>query len=105
MGGNITSTFSDHFAQFCILDCFEPQNSKTEPKFKRSFKNFSNDEFRNKLNSLNWGEKFGNTTGSECLSILYNNVHNLLDEMAPVKKLTKKRGQLGKVSLDYQWAP
>ena len=53
VGGNITTTLSDHFAQFCILDCYDSKCNKPKPTYKRSYRDFSSNEFRNELNATN----------------------------------------------------
>ena len=96
VGGNITTTFSDHFVQFCILDCYDSKCDKPNPIFKRSYRNFCNNEFGNELRSTNWNLNFENKTGSECTTVLLGKVNQLLDEMAPVRRLTKKEVGLEK---------
>ena len=96
IGGNITTTLSDHFVQFCILDCYNSKHNKPTPIYKRSYKNFSDDEFRNELNYIRWNDIFQNKNGAECTTALVNKVDELMDQMAPIRKLTKKEASLEK---------
>ena len=46
-GGNITTSISDHFPQFCILDIFDQEKKTKQKQYGRSFKIFNDDEFQN----------------------------------------------------------
>ena len=48
-GGNITSSISDHFSQFCFMDIFNKPKQRKVPRYGRSYKNFNEDEFNNEL--------------------------------------------------------
>ena len=90
-GGNIITSISDHFSQFCNLDIFH-NFVKTQPiKFSRDWKNFNRQRFAYELSKLSWDDvtcEHLNTNTS--IKNFYNNVTELLDEMAPIKRLTKK---------------
>ena len=60
------------------------------PKFGRSYKNFNDDEFGNELKVINWDRLFEERNIDEQVSIFLGKINGLLDEMAPVRRLTKK---------------
>ena len=93
-GGNITTSISDHFPQFCFMDIFDKPKQREAPRYGRSYKNFNDDEFNNELKKINWNELFRNQSSETCTSLFYNTVERLLDEMAPVKRLTRKEANL-----------
>ena len=91
MGGNITTSISDHYPQFCIVDIFDKsKTNKREVKFGRSFENFNPNEFSNELKLINWNQILHGKSSPEALKIFYGVIEKLLDEMAPRKRLTKK---------------
>ena len=92
IGGNITTSISDHFPQFCIIsDFLHAERSSTNfPQFGRSFKNFNNDEFEKELNNVNWASEFREKNADQCTTLLINTVEHLLDELAPIKRLSKR---------------
>ena len=67
-GGNITSSISDHFAQFCALDIYHKNNNHNLNKKGRSYKNFNSDEFKNELLKINWIDIFKNKSCDEQIS-------------------------------------
>ena len=54
VGGNITTSLSDHFPQFSILDILEGKHKIKEKRYGRSYKNYNNDEFKGELQQINW---------------------------------------------------
>ena len=91
-GGNITTSISDHFPQFCIISDFldAARSSKNSPRFGRSFKHFNKDEFEKELNNVDWVSIFQRKNADDCTSFLVNQVEHLLDELAPMKRLTNR---------------
>ena len=89
-GGNITSTISDHFTQFCALNMENKKENPSRHKIGRSYKNFNHDEFKNELRNIRWPDLFYEKSCEEQISIFLAQTNRLLDEMAPVRKLTKK---------------
>ena len=89
-GGNITTSLSDHFPQFCQLDIFYKTDKSKEVKYGRSYKNFNQNEFENELKLINWTELFIGKTSEDCYNIFFNSIEKLLDEMAPIRRLSKK---------------
>ena len=53
-GGNITSSISDHFSQFCEIDIFKKSKKAKSVKYGRSYKNFVQDEFDKEVKSIQW---------------------------------------------------
>ena len=93
-GGNITSSISDHFSQFCFMDIFNKPKQRKVPRYGRNYRNFNDDEFKNELRKINWNELFRSQSSEKCTSLFYNTIERLLDEMAPVKRLTRKETNL-----------
>ena len=92
-GGNITSSISDHFPQFTSFD-FSNNSELKANRFGRTFKNINWDEFEKDLQNVDWANSFQNKNSDESTKFFYNTLCKLLDEMAPVKKLTKKEMNL-----------
>jgi hypothetical protein len=90
VGGNITTSISDHFPQFCNFDVKAKKQLNKGPKFGRSYKHFNDDEFGNQLKVINWDPLFEGKNINEQVSIILGKTNGLLDEMAPVRRLTKK---------------
>ena len=91
-GGNITTSISDHFPQFCSISGFYTPSLtlKNSLRYGRSFKNFNNDEFKNELIKLDWENNFRHKNTDGCMGFFLNNFERLLDEMAPMKRLSNK---------------
>ena len=90
-GGNITCSISDHFRQFCQIDLFEKQQPDKKINYSRDWRNFNQERFSYELSNLNWD----NVTSTDhqtdsSVANFYNKITDLLDEMAPVKRLTHK---------------
>ena len=81
---------ADHFPQFCLLDIFENSTKSKEVKYGRSYKYFNQNEFENELKAIDWNLLFYNRGSEEALEIFFLKIEKLLDDMAPVRRLTKK---------------
>jgi len=91
-GVNIVTSISDHFMQFCKLDSYDIQYDKfKDRKSVRNWRIFNKQEFFEELSKIDWDHYLppGMNT-EESIYKFYNTLTNLLDEMAPMKKLTKK---------------
>jgi len=92
--------------QFAIIDIFDNQvsNHKNE-KLVRSWANFNKREFQEELEKINWNALMpSNKNVNTCTNIFYEKITKLLDEMAPLKKPTKKKLDLDKAPgllMDY----
>ena len=89
-GGNLTTSISDHFPQFVMIDNIHEQNYKRKRIYQRSFKNFNNDEFENELRQIDWNTLLTHKTSEEAISFFFNKINVLLDEMAPYKHLNPR---------------
>ena len=89
-GGNIVTSISDHFPQFCSLNILKKQQNTKRTKTARCYRNFNHDEFRNELININWDQLFANKSSEESFNIFFQKIEKLLDEMAPIKKLSRK---------------
>ena len=93
-GGNIVTSISDHFPQFSFLDILKKHKEKPKLVKARSYKNFNDNEFRNELSNMNWNQLFENKSSEDSFTIFIQKIDKLLDEMAPVKVLSKKEVKL-----------
>ena len=97
-GGNITSSISDHFLQFSQMDIFQNSiNIKKSDKYARNWSLFNKREFEDEISQFNWMDVTSPNRGtSSSFATFYDKLLKLLDEMAPVRKLTKKEQGLKK---------
>ena len=97
LGGNITSSISDHFFQFCQTDIFGSSKHTERVKYARDFRNFNKRKFNEELICIDWSDIVSETAGTE---ISYQRFHNKLEEilnyMAPYRKMTQKEIRLEK---------
>jgi len=95
--GNLLIEISDHLIQFLILEGFVKERSLPKTNlFKRDLSNFNEREFSEALNDMNWDLICNiemNDPNLAC-SNFYNSVTYLLDEFAPLKKVTKNEFKL-----------
>ena len=90
-GGNLTTSISDHFGQFAQIDIFQSAQREQKCKFGRNWRIFNKNEFKEELEKSSWDNvtsPYVDTNTS--VSNFYLKIEKLLDEMAPVKRLTKK---------------
>ena len=88
----MTSSISDHFFQFSQIDILRKSGNKTEVKYARDFRNFNKREFGEELSNLDWSDTMDERNGNEiCYQSFYLKIEKLLDEMAPYRKMTKKK--------------
>ena len=93
-GGNLTASISDHFPQFSSFDIFSQKNDKDRPKFGRSYKNFHDEEFQEELRRIEWNSSFKNNNVNDKVKILLHKINDILNIMAPIRKLTKRENKL-----------
>ena len=61
------------------------------PKYARNWRIFNKNEFESELKNINWNNVTNQDIGTDqSFDNFYFKIEKLLDEMAPVKKLTKK---------------
>jgi hypothetical protein len=94
IGGNITTSITDHFPQFTFLNIFDKIKPRKRAQYGRSYKNFDQTTFDKRLRSLNWQDMFEGRDTDYCTSSLIDSVNKILDDLAPIKKLTKKEQNL-----------
>ena len=94
LGGNLTISISDHFAQFSAIDIFKKSKQPRIPVKRRCFKNFSPAEFDAELKNIDWAATLANKNCEDAFSEFYKSIDSLLDEMAPFRTLTKKEQHL-----------
>ena len=90
-----TSSISDHFLQFCVTDLFQTPKAKKRSKFARDFRNLNKREFGEELANINWSDIIEEIPDVDlCYSNFYKKIENILDFMAPYRKMTKKEVKL-----------
>ena len=97
LGGNITATISDHFPQFSQLNIFDKHNKIKSVKYGRSYKHFNQNEFETELQNINWINILQGNSTEQCFNKFFLIIEHLLNEMAPLRKLTKKEIELQKL--------
>ncbi len=63
-------------------------------KYGRSYRNFNQNEFETELKNIDWNTLFIAKNCDESYTIFYEKIERLLDEMAPVRRLTRKEVNL-----------
>ena len=100
-GGNLTSSISDHFFQFCHTAISQTTSNRKRSKFARDFRTFNKCEFGDELSKTNSTEIIDTTVGTD---LTYNNfyrkIENILDYMAPIDTT---RTQTRTNALDNPW--
>ena len=90
-GGNLTTSISDHFSQFAQLDIFDKVHDTKKVKFGRNWRLFNHNEFKEELRNCTWNDVSSPLIDTNTsVSTFYYKIEKLLDEMAPVKRLTRK---------------
>ena len=94
-GGNITASISDHFFQFSLTDIFENPRHKGKIKYGRDFRNFNKREFQETLEQTDWSRIVNEDQGTDqSYTNFYRKLEDILDLMAPYRKLTQKEIKL-----------
>ena len=95
IGGNITSSISDHFLQFCQIDMLKTEKEKPSIKFSRNYRNFDKQKFADELMQTDWSDiTLGRLGTDNSYQLFYDKILTLLDNMAPFRKLTKNESRL-----------
>ena len=95
--GNLTVQLSDHLFQFVILEGFHKELiSKRTNIYERNFKNFSEHEFQDIMKSTGWNNilMIDKNDPNHSMNNLHLFINNILDILAPYKKLSKKELKL-----------
>lgn len=90
--GNLVVSLSDHFPQFLIFDSPAPTSMEIET-FYRDWNSFDEDQFKHDFQTYDWHEKLELHKEDPDISfdIFYDAITILVDQYAPMKKLTKKQ--------------
>ena len=90
-GGNLTSSISDHFFQFCQTDICQTPWNKRSSKIARDFKTFNKREFGEEMPNIDWSDVISETFVTDrSYHGFYRKIENILDHMAPFRKMTQK---------------
>ena len=90
-GGNLTTSISDHFCQFAQIDVFDREQEKKITKFGRNWRIFNKNEFAEELDKSSWDDVSSPHIDTNTSVVnFYSKIEKLLNEMAPVKKLSRK---------------
>ena len=73
-GGNITTSISDHFPQFCLLDIFDKNINPKEKRHGRSYRHFNQNEFEDELRAIDWNQLFFNKSSEETFEIFFKTI-------------------------------
>lgn len=98
LGGNITSSISDHFFQFCQTNIFGSSEHSKRVKYARiNYRNFNKHEFNEELLNIDWPNIVNETAGTEIsYQRFFNKLEEILNYMAPYRKMTQKEIRLEK---------
>ena len=99
ISGNITTTISDHYAQFTLFkNKTKSQKNKKIAKFARNYKTLDKEMFDSDLKNTNWKEILKIERGDVDYSFETFNkkVKEILDKHAPFKKLSIQDEKLSK---------
>ena len=91
-GGNLVTSISDHFMQFCKLDIFGTEDEKNKvSKSIRNWRIFNKREFTEELSKIDWDNILSpQLNTNQTSNTFFNVITKLLDEMAPFRKMTRK---------------
>ena len=97
LAGNITTSISDHLPQFLLIEYEHPKRKQNKQNIsKRNFKNFDKENFILDLLDINWDITLKTNQGNVNFSFdaLLKTTNDLLDQYAPIQKLSKKDSDL-----------
>ena len=89
LGGNLTSSISDHYFQFSQLDILQTAKEEKKVKYVRDFRNFNSREFNEEFANTDMGLLVNDVNGTNVsYNLFYKKIEDILDYMAPYRKLT-----------------
>lgn len=93
ISGNITTSISDHFAQFLVLNQSDRHVNNSTINYSRDWRNFDKCVFRNDLRKVNWNDvlKLPNQNVDTTFDNFFKVIENLLDFHAPIKQSSSKK--------------
>ena len=84
-------SISGHFPQFSQLDIFDkPKKKKKGIRNGRSYRHFNQNEFHSELKKVAWFSHLKNKNTNNCTEASFQTIDHLLDEMAPVRRISRK---------------
>ena len=92
ISGNLTTSLSDHFAQFLIIPDTRHNRKKNGNLFKRDTKNFDRENFLLDLLDINWPQVLNvqNNDVNSTFNAFEKKINDLLDLYLPLRKMTKQ---------------
>ena len=92
VSGNLTYKLSDHLPSFMLIDEVDYNIKTKQTVFKRNFNKFNQEKFNERMmdEEVNNNIKMTNDANKK-YEILHKHIINTLDDLAPLKKITKKR--------------
>ena len=106
ISGNITTTISDHYAQFTLFkNKTKSLKNRKIAKFARNYKTLDKEMFDSDLKNTNWNEILKMERGDVDYSfeIFNKKLNEILDKHAPFTKLSIQEEKLSKKTLDHYW--
>ena len=95
VSGNLLCQLADHLFQFLVLKDFRVSyRPKHEQIFKRNYRFFNNNEFKNEINQIEWKTLFDSHDMNLCFEKFLHILTCVFDDHAPIKKLLKRRNPL-----------
>ena len=89
--GNLLCHLVDHLLQFFVLKDFRVSyRPKHEQIFKRNYRFFSNNEFKNGINQIERKTLFDSHDMNLCFEKFLHILTCVFDDHSPIKKLSKK---------------
>ena len=92
--GNLTSLISDHLPQLLMLKDFHRKLTVTNNiVYERNYRFLNDNEFKSDLKSIPWENILSqvNLSASSAFVLFFKQIITLLDEHAPIHKLSKKQ--------------
>ena len=101
VSSNLLCQLVDHLLQFFVLKDFRVSyRPKYEQIFKRNYRSFKNNEFKNEINQIDWKTLFGSPDINLCFEKFLHICICVFDDHAPpIKKISKKE----KSHFDKPW--
>ena len=90
LAGNITTDISDHLTQFVAIPVQGPLSTEKNDIYKRNYKNFNSEKFKEDFNKINWKNLFSNASVDNAYDSLPEEAHKLIDKHFPLKNYQKE---------------
>ena len=100
VSGNLLCQLADRLLQFLVLKDFRVSyRPKHGQVFRRNYRFFSNNEFKNEINQIDWKTLFDSHDMNLCFERFLLIPTCVFDDQAPIKKWSKKEKSL----IDKPW--